>query len=61
MDDKEALASRLYERYLKAVGGVAFNGDPLPLWPEFSRDETKKKQRAAWMEVVDQILSEFPR
>ena len=48
----EMLAAHLYETYSKAVGGVAFNGDPLPSWREFRGDPAKKKQSDAWVEVA---------
>jgi hypothetical protein len=44
-------AEMAYNIYCKAVGGRAFNGDPLPTWKEFSEDETKKKQSNAWIRV----------
>jgi len=52
----EDFAGHLYEGYCNAVGGVAFNGDPLPSWQEFRADETKKKQSNAW--VIVAILAE---
>lgn len=45
-------AGKLYETYCKNVGGVAFNGDPLPSWEEFSNDPSKKKQVQAWIAVA---------
>lgn len=42
------LAEILYDTYCKAVGGVAFNGDPLPGWKEFRADPKKTKQADAW-------------
>lgn len=50
----EALAKDLYETYCAAVGGVAFNGDPLPSWEIFSADPTKTKQCEAWRAVAFQ-------
>lgn len=44
-------AKQAYETYNKAVGGVAFNGDPLPSWDEFAADESKQKQVGAWIAV----------
>ena len=49
---EETLAGKLYTVYCKAVGGVAFNGDPLPEWGEFSTDPAKKKQADAWRAVA---------
>lgn len=48
----EELAGNLYAAYSEAVGGVAFNGDPLPNWEEFSTDEAKTKQADAWKVVA---------
>lgn len=43
----------LYEAYCKAVGGKAFNGDPLPDWKTFSLDPTKQVQVHGWMVVSE--------
>lgn len=48
----EYIASKLYETYCEAVGGKAHDGDPLPKWPEFRMDQTKKKQSDAWILVA---------
>jgi hypothetical protein len=48
----EELAKALYETYCAAVGGVAFNGDKLPSWAEFSNDPAKVKQAKAWRAVA---------
>ena len=45
----EDIADRMYTEYCKAVGGVAFNGDPLPTWDEFSADSLKVKQIQGWL------------
>lgn len=55
--DEIRMGAKLYEAYCGAVGGVAFNGDPLPSWEEFSADESKEKQAAAWCEVGRQALN----
>ena len=47
----EQVAALLYTTYSEAVGGVAFNGDKLPTWEEFSADPAKKKQADAWRVV----------
>lgn len=44
------LAKKMYDVYCEAVGGVAFNGDPLPKSEEFFSDESKRKQSNAWDE-----------
>lgn len=56
MEEKEVLAGRLYEAYCVAVGGKAFNGDPLPLWVEFSKDPNKQKQAKAWIVVAEAAI-----
>lgn len=48
MIDQETLAKKMYDEYCKLVGGIAFNGDPLPGSDEFFADETKQKQANAW-------------
>lgn len=50
--DNEEIASKLYEEYCAAVGGVAFNGDKLPGWAEFAADPGKTKQADAWRAVA---------
>ena len=47
----EVIAKDLYEVYCHAVGGLAFNGDPLPSWREFRADNSKRKQSEAWLAV----------
>jgi hypothetical protein len=44
-------AGLLYDAYCAAVGGVAFNGDPLPDWKTFRADPAKQKQVEAWIAV----------
>lgn len=50
--ETECLAEKLYTTYCAAVGGVAFNGDTLPTWEEFSADPDKQKQIIAWLDVA---------
>ncbi len=45
-------AGLLYDAYCAAVGGVAFNGDPLPDWQTFRADPAKQKQSDAWIAVA---------
>ena len=52
----EDKAGELYDLYCKEVGGVAFNGDPLPKWSKFGSDETKKKQADAWRAVARRAM-----
>lgn len=49
-------AGRLYERYCEAVGGTAWNGDPLPTWAEFGSGPQKEKQANGWREVARAAL-----
>lgn len=53
----DVIAKRLYETYCKAVGGKAFNGDPLPDAETFFNDPTKKKQADAWLEVGNMAIA----
>lgn len=53
MKDVEHIASVIYTLYCKEVGGVAFNGDKLPTWEEFSSDDNKTKQANAWRRVAE--------
>ena len=48
----EEMAGSLYEAYCTAVGGKAFNGDPLPDWKTFRADPAKQKQSNAWIAVA---------
>lgn len=41
-------AALAYSAYCAAVGGKAFNGDPLPDWKTFRADPAKAKQADAW-------------
>ena len=42
----------LYDTYIEAVGGTAYDGRPLPPGKEFMEDPTKKKQADAWRAVA---------
>jgi transcriptional regulator of met regulon len=48
----EQLACELYDIYCEAVGGKAFNGDPLPKSEEFFKDTSKEKQANAWRKTA---------
>lgn len=50
-----ARAEKCYTTYCEAVGGIAFNGDPLPDWATFCADPTKAKQVEGWRAVA-QVL-----
>lgn len=56
MPNLEPHADLLYSVYCEAVGGVAFNGDPLPSWADFAADPNKQKQADAWRSVAKQSL-----
>lgn len=51
------LAGVLYETYCAAVGGKAFNGDPLPSWEEMSKDSSKVKQTEGWQAVARKVAA----
>jgi len=54
-EDTEELLSiteRAYTAYCEAVGGKAFNGDPLPSWKEFAADPAKQLQANAWVQAL---------
>ena len=53
------LAGVLYTEYCEAVGGKAFNGDPLPDWSTFSNDPTKTKQSNAWLKTAEKAYTFF--
>lgn len=55
--NQEELTEVAYETYCKAVGGVAFNGDPLPSWREFGSDPNKEKQANAWRASTAKVAS----
>lgn len=52
LERSEKIASILYHAYCEKVGGMAFNGDPLPDWPTFRADPFKKLQSDAWVAVA---------
>lgn len=57
MINREVVAEELYNAYCTAVGGVAFNGDPLPDWATFSADPNKEKQSNAWLSAADRAIN----
>lgn len=44
----EIVAKEAYTAYCVAVGGRAFNGDPLPDWNTFKSDPKKQPQVIGW-------------
>lgn len=53
---REQLAADLYETYCQAVGGVAYDGKPLPSAEEFFADPAKDKQSKGWLKVAEAAL-----
>lgn len=56
MKDINQKAIELYDIYTAAVGGKAFNGDPLPGGKDFMSDPAKQKQADAWRAVAAHVL-----
>jgi hypothetical protein len=54
----EQIADALYTTYCQAVGGKAFNGDPLPDWQTFRRDPAKQVQSEAWIKVAQESIAQ---
>lgn len=46
--DTEKIARDMYDAYCSAVGGKAWNGQPLPKSDEFFADPTKATQADGW-------------
>lgn len=53
----ETRAADMYTTYCAAVGGKAFNGDPLPDWVTFANDPAKFKQAQAWRLIAERAYS----
>lgn len=53
-------AIELYDIYTAAVGGKAWNGDPLPTGKEFINDPAKQLQANAWRAVAEHTISAIP-
>jgi len=45
------VAELLYTTYCKSVGGKAFNGEPLPDWEDFYKNNSK--QSKAWIDAAE--------
>jgi hypothetical protein len=56
LSKKEQLAHKMYDDYCEAVGGKAFNGDPLPKSQEFFSDPNKTKQSNAWIVAAETAI-----
>jgi hypothetical protein len=59
MTPTQVIACRMYTDYCKAVGGKAFNGDPLPSWNEFVNDSAKQVQAAGWIAAASGALADL--
>ncbi len=56
MHNLEQTAGVLYSTYCGALGGFAFNGDPLPSWETFRADPAKQKQSDAWVATAEKAF-----
>lgn len=59
MLDPYELAAELYSTYCQSVGGVAYNGDPLPTWEEFIADPAKATQAEGWVDVAREAITQI--
>ncbi|MBR2320337.1 MAG: N-acetylmuramoyl-L-alanine amidase [Clostridia bacterium] len=57
MNKIDQKAIELYDIYTAAVGGKAWNGDPLPCGKDFLADPTKQTQANGWRAVAAHILT----
>lgn len=55
------VASIFYTEYCRAVGGKAFNGDPLPSWEKFATDVSKRKQAFAYLKATASVIDEVSK
>lgn len=58
-DSLEASAQAAWTAYSSAVGGKAFNGDPLPTWEVMVADPNKKHLVAGWRAAANAAVSTF--
>lgn len=56
MYSQEKSARTAFEVYSNAVGGKAYNGEPIPTW-----DKLPMKIRDAWVKGVSAAVDEFNR
>lgn len=54
--NEKPYAQELYGAYCAAVGGKAYNGQPLPSAQEFWDDPTKTAQAKAWEAVAEKAM-----
>jgi len=45
-----------WDTYSKAVGGKAYNGDPLPTWDAMCKDEKKENLVVAWKRMLASLV-----
>lgn len=57
--DHEAIVFVAWDAYKKAVGGRAFNGDPLPDWDEMANDQSKSVQAWAWRDAIKAAIMAY--
>ncbi len=48
----EKLTNQAWDEYSRMVGGIAFNGDKLPSWPEVD-----PKIQAAWRAAIAKVIT----
>jgi hypothetical protein len=58
MANSEDLARVAYTTYCAAVGGVSYNGDPLPSW-EQQRGREDQKIPDAWVAAANAVVAEL--
>lgn len=59
MNKIDQKAIELYDIYTAAVGGKAWNGDPLPCGKDFLADPTKQTQANGWRAVAAHVLTPY--
>jgi hypothetical protein len=57
----DQLGKIAWDTYAAAVGGKAFNGDPLPTWAEMCKDDKKQNLVVAWKKSARAVASAFER
>lgn len=55
------IAEAAYTAYREAVGGKAFNGDPLPTWTQMCLDSKKEHLVRAWRAAADAVEVELSK
>lgn len=52
-------AVNLYDIYTEAVGGMTYDGKPLPSGEEFMKDPAKQKQANGWRAIAESLLQHY--